>query len=110
MTDDIGSGSRTVAGDETAVEGKFGIRETERLFRDAGGDTGEFEQHGTWFDRCDVVFDRTFALTHARFRRFFGHWLVGKHPDPQLALTFKMTGNRNTGGFDLLPGHRTTCE
>src|SRR5687767_14276951 len=56
----LGRGS--VALNETAVEGKFRVGETERLLGNGHGHAREFEQDGAGLDDRDIELDRPFAL------------------------------------------------
>jgi hypothetical protein len=104
----ITSNGGAIASDEAAVEGQFGVGEAESLFGDGDGNTGEFEEHGAGFDHGDVVFDRTFTLTHTHFLRLFGDGLVREYADPEFTFALEVARDGDASGFNLLTGHGTT--
>src|SRR6185503_10809846 len=47
------------------------------------------------------IFGSAFAFAHTSFSRFFGHWLIGEHTNPDFSTTFDVARHRDTSGFDL---------
>lgn len=52
---------------------------------------------------CPMI-RRALTFTHTHFGGLTGHLLIREYPDPYTSLTFHMTGQRYTGGFNLPVG------
>src|SRR6478672_9513267 len=61
----------------------------------------ELEHHSTRLDHRYPSFRRALALTHAGLGGLFRDRLVWENPNPDLAATLDVTGQRDTRRFDL---------
>jgi len=96
--------------DDTGRNAEFVRCETESFLSRGLRDTGYFEKHGARADHSDPCLNSTFTFTHPSFWWATGNGFVRKHTDPNFPLTFKLTVDGNTAGFNLTVGHPSATE
>src|SRR5690606_27183120 len=92
------------AGNDLGLDGQLHRGARECLCCERAGNTVQFEQDAAGLYARRPIFDRTLALALTDFGRLLRHGNVGKHADPQTALTADVAGDRAAGRFDLARG------
>ena len=93
--------------DKLGCDGEFLCSKAQGFFCNIHRDTFTFKKHSTRHNTCHEIFRSTFTFTHTDFVWFFGNRLIREDTNPNLTLTFHMTGYCLTGSLNLTSSNKT---